>query len=182
MRRTWTAVVVVFALAAVAGGCGGSSNATETNPTDQWASGFCTAVTTWKDAIANVKSDVTSNPTKDGLQTAADDARSATDTLVSDIKDLGAPDTTSGQDVRTAVDSWSTTLDSEVSTIQDTVKGISSIADLPSAISTISTSVSTLATASSNALTTIDQADAQGELKTAFENAPECKDLTSSGG
>jgi hypothetical protein len=180
MRRTWVAVLLVLALAGVAAGCGGSDNTSQTStlPADEWASNFCGALADWKSAIGDVKSGLTSNLSQDGLQSAADDARAATDTLVSHLKDLGAPDTASGQKVKDAVDSLSTTLDDEVTTIQDTAQGVSGITDLPGAISTISASVSTLLTALSETVKTIDDADASGELKAALEKSPECDSIT----
>lgn len=179
MLRTSFAAPVVVALAVAAAGCGGSSNSSTLSPAEQWATGFCGAVNDWKSALGDAKTEATSNPTQDGLQTAAEDARTATDTLVASLKDLGAPDTTSGTQVEDAVNSLSTTIDTQVSSLQDTVNGISSIADLPSAIPKVTASLSTLSTAVSQTVTTIDNADVKGELKSAFDNAPECSNLTS---
>lgn len=170
-------MLVVVALAGAAAGCGGSDSSSTLSPAEQWATGFCGAVNDWTSALGDVKSEVTSNPTQDGLQTAAEDARSATDTLVSSLKDLGTPDMASGTQVEDAVNSLSTTIDTQVSSIQDTVDGISSVADLPGALTKISASLGTLSTEVSQTVTTIDNADVKGELKTAFESAPECANL-----
>jgi methyl-accepting chemotaxis protein len=181
MRWPWTGVaLVVVALAVTAAGCGGSGNESQTNPTAEWASGFCTAITDWTDSLKDVRSEFsdTSNLSQDGLESAAEDVRSATDTLVSDLKDLGTPDTPSGEDVKSAVDSLTTTVDDETAQIQETAQGVSSIADLPSAVSEISASLSALSTAFSQTLQTIDNADATGELRTALEDSPECADVS----
>ena len=180
MRRAATGLLVVLALAVAATGCGGSDNSSDTSAADEWASGFCGAVTDWKNSLKDITSrfDDTSNLSADGVQSAADDARSATDTLISSIKDLGAPDTESGQEAKDAIDSLSTTLDTEMSSIQDTAKGVSSLTEIPGAISTISTSVAAMSAAFSQTLTTISDADTKGELKTAFEDSPDCADLT----
>jgi len=177
MRRTWIAVLVV-ALVGLAAGCGGSDNSSEASPTDEWASGFCSAITDWTNSLKDVTSTVASNPTQDGLKSAADDLGSATDTLVSDLKDLGAPDTPSGEEVKGSLDSLSTTIDDEVNTIQNAAQGVSNLTQLPGAISTISESLSALGDAFSNTLTTIDNADASGELQDALKNSPDCKNIT----
>ena len=117
----------------------------------------------------------TSNLSQDGLQSAADDVRSATQTLIDDLKGLGTPDTASGQEVKSSIDTLSTTLDTETSTIEDTANGVSSIADVPSAITKISTSLSTLGTAFSQTLQTIEDADASGELQSALQDSPELR-------
>ena len=66
-----------------------------------------------------------SNPTKNGLQTAAGDAKSATETLASDLKGLGKPDTPSGQQAKDSLDQLSTSLQKNVTTIENAVKGVS---------------------------------------------------------
>jgi len=181
MRSSWVVVVAVLAMAGTAAGCGGD-NESEADPTAAWASDFCTAVTTWKDQLQSIASDFSSpsDLSEESIKSAADDAKSATDTLRDTLKDLGTPDTASGQQIRDAVDSVSNTVEDESAKIQDAAEGVSSIADLPAAIPTISTSVSTILTAGSNARKTVEDADVEGELRTAFENSPECKDLSSS--
>ena len=98
MRRTWTAALLVVALAGVAAGCGGSSDdETTADPTAAWASGFCSAVTTWTDDLQSITQQFTdtSNLSQDGLASAADDARTSTQELVDSLKALGAPETDS---------------------------------------------------------------------------------------
>ena len=181
MRRSWFVAIVVLALAGMAAGCGGGDES-DADPTAAWASGFCSAVTDWTNELQTISSQFsdTSNLSQDGLESAAGDLREATDTLVSDLKDLGAPDTDSGEEVKSSLDSLSTTLQDETSEIEDTAQGVSSVADLPSAISTISASLASLGNAFSQTLQTIDDADVDGELRTALEDSPECADIRSS--
>ena len=181
MRRTLTAALAVLSLAGLAAGCGGSSSASEEDPTAAWASGFCSAVTTWTDDLKGVTSQFndTSNLSQDGLQSAADDVQSATQELVDDLKGLGAPDTDSGEEVRSSIDSLSTTLETETSGIQEAVGAVSGIIDIPGAITSITTSLSAMGTAFSSTLQTIDDADVSGELQAALEDSPECADISS---
>ena len=99
MRRTWTAALIVVVAAAAAAGGGGSSDE-ETDPTAAWASGFCSAVTTWTDDLQGITQQFTdtSNLSQDGLASAAEDARTSTQQLVDSLKALGAPETDSGQE------------------------------------------------------------------------------------
>ena len=180
MRRTWTAALIVVALAAVAAGCGGSSDE-QTDPTAAWASGFCSAVTTWTDDLQGITQQFTdtSNLSQDGLASAAEDARTSTQQLVDSLKALGAPETDSGQEVKSALDTLSTTLDAETAQIEETAQGVTGVTDLPSAITEISTSLSALGTAFSDTLQTIEKADTKGELQTALEDSPDCADISS---
>jgi uncharacterized phage infection (PIP) family protein YhgE len=172
--RLATLVLVVASLAAVAAGCGGSDE--EADPTAAWASGFCTAVTTWTDSLDDVTSQFTdtSNLSEDGLRDAADDVKSATQQLVDDLRALGAPDTESGEEIRSSLDSLSTTLETEADDIESTVDEVSGLTDIPSAITTVSASLSAMGSAFTATLQTIDDADAGGELETALEDSPEC--------
>ena len=181
MRRYWIAAILVLALAGVAAGCGGDDE-TQTDPTAAWADGFCSAVTDWTDELQTITSQFsdTSNLSEDGLQSAATDVQSATQTLVDELRDLGAPETDSGEEVKSALDTLSTTLENESTAIEDTANGVSGITGLPSAITKITTSLSALGTAFSQTLQTIENADASGELRTALEDSPECADITSS--
>jgi hypothetical protein len=180
MRRTWVAALLVVVLVGVAAGCGGSDSSSEATPTEEWASGFCTALTDWTDSLQDVTSQFsdTSNLSKEGLQSAADDIRSSTDTFISELHDLGAPDTESGDEVKSSLDALSSTVDDEVDTIQQAAQGVSGITGLPSALSTITESLSALGNAFSNTLNTLDSADASGELQQALEDSPDCDEIT----
>jgi hypothetical protein len=173
-----SALVVVLAVAAI--GCGGSDE-TEEDPTAAWASGFCSAITSWTDDLKDVTSQFsdTSSLSQEGLQSAANDVRDSTQQLVDDLKSLGRPETDSGQEVQDAVDGLSTTLDNETAKIEDTANGVSGITGLPSAITTITTSLSAMATAFSDTLQTIQNADVNGELQSALEDSPDCAGITS---
>ena len=180
MTKTLLAIAVA-ALALVAAGCGGSDESSSASPADEWAEGFCTAITTWTDSLTSVTEQFASpsSLTKDGLTDAANDVKSSTETLVDDLRGLGAPDTESGQDVKTSIDELSTTLESEVANIESTVDEASGLTGLPSAISSITTSLSAMGTAFASTLQAIESADVKGELKTALEDSPACADISS---
>lgn len=164
----------------IAAGCGGDDSAEE-DPTAAWASSFCTAITTWTDDLEDITSQFsdTSNFSEANLRSAADDAKSATDNLVSDLRELGAPETDSGEEVKSSIDQLSTTLENEATKIQDTAQGVSGLTELPSAISTITTSLSAMSTAFSDTLTQIQNADVKGELETALDDSPDCDAISS---
>jgi methyl-accepting chemotaxis protein len=181
VRRRLALAGAVLALVGVAAGCGGD-DASDEDPTAAWASGFCSAVTDWTDELQSVTSEFsdTSNLSQEGLQSAAEDMRAATQTLVDDLKDLGRPETESGEEVENSLNELSDTLESETAEIEDTAEGVSNLTDLPDAITTMTSSLSAMATAFANTLTAIQNADAGDELQTALEDSPECADISSS--
>src|SRR5262249_32658113 len=121
------ATVAVAGIAAA--GCGGggdeSSSTTETKPVVEWADGFCTDVTTWKDQLTKIGQDFLASPSKESLQTAADDVKAANQKLSDDLKSLGTPDTESGDKVKQSVDDLSDTLNTQMDKIDDAVNNTS---------------------------------------------------------
>ena len=120
---------LTFALAACfasfalfAAGCGGddesSSQTTTEAPTeaptgastDEWADSFCSALTTWKNDLEEAAEPLTdlSSLSEESLQQAADDAKTATETLSDSLNGLGRPDISSGEQVRTSVQDLAT--------------------------------------------------------------------------
>lgn len=180
MRRRLALAGTVLALAGIAAGCGGDDEGEDA--TAAWASGFCSAITDWTDELQNVTSQFsdTSNLSEEGLQSAAEDVRTATQTLVDDLKDLGRPETASGEEVENSLNELSDTLESETAEIEDTAEGVSNLTQLPAAITTITSSLSAMATSFSTTLTAIQSADVGDELQTALEDSPECAGISSS--
>jgi len=182
MRQALAFIALVASLALVAAGCGGSDESSETSATVEWADGYCTAITSWSDDLKQATAGLPSSLNQEGLDQAANDVRTSTQQLVDDLKSLGAPDTESGQEVKDALDELSTTLDDSVAEIEAATEGVSGLTDLPAAISTISTTLSAMGTAFSSTFQTIENADAQGELQDAFEQADSCSDIADSNG
>jgi methyl-accepting chemotaxis protein len=178
MRTRIVLSATLAALALAVAGCGGSDS--EEDPTAAWASSFCTAITNWKDELqtASQFSD-TSDLSEDGLQSAADDVKSATSDLADELRALGAPETQSGEEVRSALDSLSTTVQSEADAIEETVQGVSGITEIPSALTAVTASLSAMSSTLASTLQTIDNADADNELQNAFDASPECDDISS---
>lgn len=178
------AFALLLALAVLAAGCGGGDDSgSETSgvtATSEWADGFCTAITSWTDALQEATSGLTdtSSLSRQSLEDTANQVKEATQGLVSDLRDLGAPDTESGQEVKSAIDQLADTLDAEVGDIEETVQGISGLADIPGAVSSLSASFKAMSDAFSSTMEALENADAKGELQTAFESSPSCDKLT----
>ena len=186
MGRALAVAALTGTLAVLASGCGGGGSSTTTTtpgttPVVEWAGDFCTAITSWKDDLTSVGKDLASNPTKDGLQQAADSVKSANQTLTDALKGLGTPDTPSGDEVKQSVDDLSSTLDTQLTKIEDTVRNVSGLSGIVGAAATVSTSLTAMQAALTNTLKAIDDADVQGELKAGFDQADSCSSLRSSG-
>jgi len=174
MKRLLPLALVVV-IAALAAGCGGSK---KPPTTAEWAGGVCSSVSTWEDSLKTAAQPLTSGDiSKDSLQTAADDAKSATDTLKSDLKDLGKPDTQVGQQAQDQIDTLTGELQTDVDTITSAAVGASGISGITAAVATATTTVSTMKTQVNATITSLKQLDAKGELTTAFQQSSSCQQL-----
>jgi len=172
--------IVVAVLAFVAVGCGGSGESSSVTPTE-WADGFCSAITTWGDALTSVTEQLsTSSLSTSALEDVANDATSATETLVDDLKGLGVPETESGQAIEDSIDGLSATLEGEAATIQDAAAGASGVSGLRNAIASITRSLAAMgAAALTSTADLLQNTDAKDELRAAFEDAPACAEVSS---
>ncbi|HSG12906.1 MAG TPA: hypothetical protein VLA22_03470 [Gaiellaceae bacterium] len=182
MRRKLLVAIGVALLAIAAAGCGGGDDAettTEATPASEWADGFCTAVSTWQSAIEDISGRFTSlsSLSRENLQAAADDANSATDELIEEIRALGAPDTQSGEEIEASIDDLGSTLETELDSIQATLDETSGITELPGALKDVSSSITAMTTAFSDTYSTIRDAGAEDELRDALESSSACDDI-----
>ncbi len=182
-RGTLAATVAVAAL--LAAGCGGSSDtssSSDASPTSEWASGLCSAITTWTSAISSIGDSVTGGDlSKDTLTSAVDDARAATETFTSDLEALGTPDTEAGQQAKESIDQLSSEVKDEVSTIEDALGEASGVAGILKAVPAVTAALAKMGTEVSSTITELENLDAQGEIKSAFEDSSSCSELMSNG-
>jgi uncharacterized protein YoxC len=175
-------VLLVTAFALAAAGCGGSDD--ESDATTDWAGGVCSAMTTWQSSITDAVNSVKDNPTKEGVDSAFNDAKDATKTFTDDVKGLGTPETDAGQQATDALNELSSDLNAGVQQVQqaiETAKGAGATGAL-SAISAVSATLSTLMSQATTTLTQLQSLDGGQELKDAFDNASSCDDLRTTTG
>jgi hypothetical protein len=169
---------LIAAVALLAAGCGKSS---KPETATEWASGFCSSATTWKDSVNSAISPLKQgNVTKDSVQTAFNDFKSATDTFTKDVKNLGKPPIQAGDQAKSDIDQLSSNIDAQVKTIQDAVKNVSSVSTALTIVPTVTTALTTMRTDVQMTFSQLKQLDAKGELTTAFQNSQSCKTLTAS--
>jgi hypothetical protein len=177
VRRVVLPVAALVAAVLLAAGCGSSGS--DTTPTQQWADSLCTAITTWQSSITDVANSLKGgNLTKDSLNTAADDVKSATNTFTDDLGNLGKPDTEAGKQAQESISQLQSDIKDDLQKIQDTVDGASGIAGIIQAVPTITATVSSAGTQISSTITTLQGLDAKGEIKSAFEQSSSCASLS----
>ena len=180
--RTFTFLfaLCLVVLALLAAGCGGDDGSSSQMASDEWADDFCSALSTYTDELAAIAEPLTdvSSLSQENIQEATGDAQDATETLAEDLRSLGTPDITSGDQVDGAVEALATELDTAAQELEAAVADISSDADVPAALGTVTATLSEMGREVGRALQSIEDADASGELKSAFESAESCGELT----
>ena len=178
-RSVLAAAVAVAAL--LAAGCGSSSDSSDASPTSEWADGLCSAISTWKSSVASIGDTVTEGGlSKDSLTSAVDDARSSTETFISDLEGLGRPDTEAGQQAKDSIDQLAADLRTEVATVEEALDGASGVAGILAAVPTISSALGAMGTDVTSTLSELESLDAKSEIESAFEASSSCNGLTAS--
>jgi hypothetical protein len=178
------AAILVLAVTACGGGKGGESTATAgASATVQWASGVCTAFTTWKTSVKSSLEDVklSAHPSSSDVQHAGNEVRDATETLQQSLKDLGKPDTKSGAAAKQNLDTLRTVMSNDMDKIDESLKPKPPTA--AAALQQISTVSATLAAMVQNitlAVGNLKKFEPNGELEQAFHEAPSCAPYFSS--
>ena len=177
--------VLVLAAAIVAAGCGGDSatsggTATEGSATavSDWANNVCEAFNNWQSSISDAGQAVGSNPSEEGIKTAGDQIKSATQTLADDLRGLGRPDTESGQQAKEAMDQLATSLEASLQKITDAMDNASGTAGSVAAATAIGNNLVAMGDQVSTASQKLQNIDAGGELEDAFAQADSCAGLT----
>jgi hypothetical protein len=181
--------VLILAVAVIAAGCGGGSSSStgatgETGsssaatPAEDWANSVCQAFVDWNSSISAAGQGISQNPSEEGIRTAGDDIRTATDSLVDDLRGLGRPDTESGQEAKDDIDELATSLDTSLQKINEAMENASGTTGAVNAATTIANTLVEMGQEVSTAFSKLQDIDAQGELEDAFTSADSCAGLT----
>ena len=173
MRRAVALSLLAAALLAGCGGDDGPPSATE------WADDLCSALGDWTSSLTTAAQSVTSEPSRESLESAVDDVEGATQQLVDDVEGLETPDLESGQQAEESVDELSDSLSAEVEKVKETAEG-TTLGNISQSVSAISESFSAMQQQISAAFTELEGLDPGGELRTAFEEADSCSELQTS--
>ena len=177
MRSAVVLVVAVLSLAVVAG-CGGDES--DTSATAEWADGFCTATLTWSDELQRIADDIgdLGSLSSETVTQAVEEAGTATDEYVEAVRDLGGPDTDSGDEIESSLEQLADEVEAEKAEIEDALEDVSGITGLATAGREVAASVSSMFVALERAFQEFEDADVSGELQTAFEESSACDEIT----
>jgi hypothetical protein len=169
------AVALVAGLSVAAAGCGGD----DTSDAEQWADDVCTELNTWADSVTTTITSLLSQGlgiTRDDLSTAANQASAATSRLVDGLKEIGPPDTDSGEQAQQALEQAGDQLEQHADKAKELVDGASaSGSSLVEVGRSVLAEIGAAADAVKSALGTIG--DAGDDIKSGIEDSDSCQKL-----
>lgn len=165
-------LLLVVALLSLTACGGGDESASE-----EYASGVCSSLNTWATDIQETVQSLTDAGlaiTREDIQTAIDESRDSTNTLVNDLQELGPPETEDGLEAETELDALVTALRRQVDVIE---RALESEDDLTAIAATAITAASAAASAVDTTYQKLQGLDPAGELGDAFDNSDACESL-----
>ena len=171
---------LVVLVGAACGGSGGDSTTTNAAAVQDWANGICTATNTYIKSLTSLGDTLKGgNLSRDSLDSALDDAKSATQTFGDDIKAVGSPPVSDSK-TKKVLEDLQDELSKDADTIKSALSDISNATEALTAVSTVTGTLATVGTQISSAYSEIKQIDPKGTIQGAFQNAPACSSLTGS--
>jgi flagellar motor protein MotB len=187
VRRNWFIAaillgIVAIVIAAVA------LRLTDDSPetTAEWADSVCTSLSDWRGSITALADVGGESLTADSLRDRLDEAESATTELVTDLRELGAPDVVDGEEVEQALDDAAAGLEESYDELQSAAEeavDAENQTEFLAALSGLADDFQALLDQVRDVVATLQSAslfgDASAELEQAFADAPSCQALQS---
>jgi hypothetical protein len=183
-RGALLACGALLATLVLASACGDSGDGEDQpSKTETWAGQVCSTASNWLGAVSDAEATLTdtTNLDADALRGAFDDIAGATETLVTNLGQLGTPDTEAGDEAQAQLSSLSDQLQQQQGAISSaTDQAAGSVQGLLAQVSTVTTAVATMLSDIGKAIDNIRQLQGADELEKAFQDASACQELRAS--
>lgn len=182
--RRWLAICAATAVVLCAAGCGGSSTSSQgKTEAEKWADDVCSSISTWRDTVSQAKStlrnpaDLSVSTFKSTLHEVVD----ATSRLVTQVGDLGPPDTSAGKQAADQLSTLSKELEQEMAVVKKTIQSdAASPSEMLASLSTITGALATMSADISKTVDDLGSLDGAAELRDAFDSSASCQKLSAS--
>jgi methyl-accepting chemotaxis protein len=171
------AAVVLLAALAFAAGCGGDSE----SAAEQWADSFCTSVADWREDVQATASSLqdTSSLSTESVRETLQDAVAAAEAFVAELRELGPPETETGEQVREEIEGFTEEIERSVADVREVLdEPAGSVAELLQRLASVAGALTALSSAFSQTMSNLSELDPGGELEAALEQSEACRELT----
>lgn len=187
MRRNWFVAAIVLGIVSIAVAAlvmRLTADTSEQTSPNAWAGSVCASLSMWRSSITAI-SDVSGEAlTPETLQQSLADATTATETLVSELQQLGPPDLDAGDDLKQQLDAAAAEIEASFAALNqgaEDATGASSPADFIQALAALAPEFQALLDTIATTVDDLENAnvaeDAKAELQEAFANASSCQQL-----
>ena len=180
--RRCVPIAAALAIVALTSGCG-SSGKESASPSERaaYANGLCGAVATWQNGMQSVglalrDVDELSQPAL-ALEEVASTVSGANTKLSDDVKALGDPPETGGDEAKAAVEDLSSKLERSVDKIKTAAKNVSDEQSGVKAVNVVTAELLEMSRAIAATITQFKSIGAAGEWKKAFAASEACEFL-----
>jgi uncharacterized phage infection (PIP) family protein YhgE len=185
VRRNWfIAAIVVGVVAIVIAAVAMRLSDDSPETTEEWADSVCSSLSDWRGSITALADVGGESLTADSLRDRLDDAESATTELVTDLRELGAPDVVDGDEVEQTLEDAAAGLEEsydELQTAAEDAVEAENQTEFLAALSGLADDVQALLDQVRDVVATLQSAslfgDASAQLEQAFADAPSCQAL-----
>jgi hypothetical protein len=161
--------ICLAALAAVLASCGGEDEP----PAQAWADDVCTRINTWGQELR----DIATGGSVAEIQQALDQAVSATGDLVTDLREIGPPDTESGAEAKAEVDALAESTQERVERVRAEAEDAEGSSDLLQLAANVATELDAAQQEARATFDRVSDLDASGELREGIESSEACDEL-----
>jgi len=191
VRRNWfvAAIAIGIAVVVLAAVIARVTEDDSGSPdTSAWASSVCTSLSDWRSSITALADVSGGELTKESLGEKLDTAQTATEQLVTELKDLGPPDLEAGDELKQQLDAAADGLEASYNSLKTGAQAALD-ADTPTAflqaLAALAPEFQKLLDQIRTTVTDLQNAnvaeDAKTELQQAFADAESCQALESEG-
>ena len=177
LEEFWFGLIAVLALAAA--GCGGSE-ADQQSATEAWADDVCSTVADWTGAVQDAQTTLNdpANLSANDVRGALENVSTATTAFVSDLKEIGPPDTEAGEAAGAQLSTLADQLQQQADVVTRALEQPSAnLQELLAKVSTVSGALSEMVNNAVTAIENIRQLDGADELESAFQDSQTCQEL-----
>jgi len=187
VRRSWFIAAIVVGIASIAVAAlvmRLTADDSQTSSPDAWADSVCTSLSTWRSSIIAISEVGGETLTPESLRQSLSDATTATETLETDLRQLGPPDLDAGEELKQQLDSAASEIEASFDTLKqgaEDAADTSSPADFIQALAALAPQfqalLDTLSTTVDDLQSSDVAGDAQEELQAAFASSSSCREL-----
>ena len=174
--------ICVLAVAVALAGCGGDDDEPQAQGDDQptaqaWADDVCSRIEAWEQELRDIVAADEEGSGTEELRQKLDRAATATDDLLTDLQEIGPPDTESGAEAKDEVDALAESTRERVDRVRTEAENAEGASDALRVGASILTELDAAQHEVRETFDSVQDLDPSGELREGIEGSESCGEL-----